>query len=354
MIELRNICIRAGKFSLNQISLKVDKGNFNVLLGPSGSGKTLILETIAGLINPFEGEIFLHDKLSTHLPPDKRNLSYLPQDNALFPHKNVFENIAFGLRLSKLFIEHEIKLKVEEVAYHLNIQHILNRSVVNLSGGEQQRVALARSLILRKPILLLDEPTSSLHESMQEDFCLLLKQIQKEYHLTVLMSTHHKDSAFLLADNLHILDNGKIITQTKQNIYHSSLPENIAYLLGISNFLNLIKTNLDHQFYCEELQMYFVLSNINCNEKKLKIGVKPENIRVIKDEDLNKETQNRFVAIVNEILYKEKDALVLLEACETKYKLKMQISIYNLKKLNIFIGKIIHCKIKEEYINVIH
>lgn len=355
MIELKNISIQAGKFSLENISLKVQTGSFNVLLGPSGSGKTLLLETIAGLINPTDGNVCLFNNTITLQPSEERNISYLPQDNALFPNKNVFENIAFGLKLKNNFNENALKVKVQEMAQRLNIQHLLGRSVVNLSGGEQQRVALARALILNKPILLLDEPTSSLHESMQEDFCLLLKQLQKEFNLTVLMTTHHKDSAFLVADNLHVIDSGTIcLTSNATSIYNSLLPKNIAHLLGISNFFSIIKSDEENKFYCEELKTFFTLKNKNYPENKFSIGVKPESIRVIKDDDLQTYYPNLFIAEVTEILCKENDALVLLQIPETQFFLKMQLAIYNQKKLNIFIGKKIHCKIKEEYISVVY
>jgi ABC-type sugar transport system ATPase subunit len=355
MIELKNISIAAGKFSLKNISLQVQTGSFNVLLGPSGSGKTLLLETIAGLINPTEGIVCLFNKNVTLQPSEERNISYLPQDNALFPNKNVFENIAFGLKLNKQINKNTTLEKVEQMAHRLNIQHLLSRGVMNLSGGEQQRVALARALILNKPILLLDEPTSSLHESMQEDFCLLLKQLQKEYNLTVLMTTHHKDSAFLVAEKLHVIDSGTIsLTSNTQSIYNSVLPKNIAHLLGISNFLSITKSNEINQFYCEELNIFLTLNNKNYYENKFTVGVKPENIRVIKDDDLHSNHPNRFIVEVEEMLFKENDALVLLKILETRFRLKMQLTIYNQKKLNIFIGKTIHCKIKEEYISLVY
>lgn len=351
MIELRNITIKAGQFLLENVCLKAESNKFHVLLGPSGSGKTLLLETIAGLISPVSGELYLSGKAVNNVPSENRNISYLPQDNALFPHKNVFENIAFGLKLRKHFTPEVIKEKVNDIASKLNISHILNRSVVNLSGGEQQRVALARTLILNTPILLLDEPTSSLHESMQEDFCLLLKKLQKEFQITVLMTTHHKDSAFLVADNLHFIDKGTIrLSADIKSIYQSSLPKNIAHLLGVSNFFTLIPTNEKKRFVCKELNTTFTFSKKNIENTIQCIGVKPENIRIIKEEDLHNEYPNRFLAKVEDILYKENDCLVLLKVPETSFQLKMQISIYNLNKLNITVGKILHCKIKEEFI----
>ncbi|CAG0987930.1 MAG: ABC transporter ATP-binding protein [Bacteroidetes bacterium] len=355
MIELRNITIRAGQFLLENVCLKAEAGKFHVLLGPSGSGKTLLLETIAGLIMPTSGEIYLSEKLIHKIPSENRNISYLPQDNALFPNKNVFENIAFGLKLKKQFSNATIEEKVNDMASKLNVSHLLSRSVINLSGGEQQRVALARALVVNTPILLLDEPTSSLHESMQEDFCLLLKKLQKEYKLTVLMTTHHKDSAFLVADSLHFVDKGTIrLSANIQTIYQSLLPKNIAHLLGVSNFFTLSTANQNNQFYCEELKTTFAFTQKTIENTTFSIGVKPENIRVIKEEDIHNKYPNRFVAEVEEMLFKENDTLVLLKVPETSFRLKMQLTTYNQKKLNISVGKLLHCKIKEEYISFVY
>ncbi len=143
MIELRNITIHAGQFLLENVCLKAEANKFHVLLGPSGSGKTLLLETIAGLIAPSSGQIYLSEKLINKIPSENRNISYLPQDNALFPNKNVFKNIAFGLKLKKQLAKATIEEKVHDMASKLNVSHLLSRSVVHLSGGEQQRVALA-------------------------------------------------------------------------------------------------------------------------------------------------------------------------------------------------------------------
>lgn len=355
MIELRNLTIRAGQFLLENVCLKAEANKFHVLLGPSGSGKTLLLETIAGLITPSSGEIYLSEKFINRVPSENRNISYLPQDNALFPNKNVFENIAFGLKLKKQLTKAEIEEKVGDMASKLNISHLLSRSVVHLSGGEQQRVALARALVLQKPVLLLDEPTSSLHESMQEDFCLLLKKLQKEYKLTVLMTTHHKDSAFLVADTLHFVDKGAIrLSADIQTIYQSLLPKNIAHLLGVSNFFTLSSTGQNNRFYCEELGATFTFTPGSRENTTFSIGVKPENIRVIKEEDIHNEYPNRFVAEVEEMLYKENDTLVLLKVPATSFRLKMQLTTYNQKKLSITVGKLLHCKIKEEYISFVY
>lgn len=207
-------------------------------LGPSGSGKTLLLETIAGLTNHTSGAILLDGKDVTTFSPEKRNLSYLPQDNTLFPHKNVFQNIAYGLTLKKKLPAQEIQHRILKIAEILEITNLLERSIANLSGGEQQRVALARALVLQNKILLLDEPTSSLHETMQENFCLMLNEIKQKFNLTVLMATHHKDSAFMLADSLHFIENGSLLFSSKTStFFHQPIPLSVANIMGMSKYI---------------------------------------------------------------------------------------------------------------------
>ncbi|MBW6483660.1 MAG: ABC transporter ATP-binding protein [Vicingaceae bacterium] len=352
MIKLDNISASVGNFALSDINLHLEEGKFHVLLGSTGSGKTLVLELIAGLIFPFKGEVFIQQKETTFIPPELRKIAYLPQDNALFPHKNVFENIAYGLKINKQFTHEIIQLKVAEIANHLAITHLLHRSTKGLSGGEQQRVALARALVMEKKIVLLDEPTSALHESLQEDFCLLLKELHQKFNLTILMTTHHKDSAFLVADYLHFIDNGQLqLSSSINELFNNVLPKNIAKLLGISNFLSLKPTHSDCEYYCKEIESTFRFEYLETNRlDELQIGIKPENIRIIKEEDLHLAHSNQFKVKVNNIYYKESTALVMLQELNTAFIFKMTISIYNQKKLAIEVGKILHCRIKENLI----
>ena len=161
MIEISNIQVSTGDFQLSAITLALEVGKFHVLLGPSGSGKTILLETIAGLIPCEKGEIFRDGEVITLLPPEQRNLSYVPQDHVLFPHKTVYENMAFGLQFKSIPPEVQEE-KIQTISNDLELNGLLHRGVANLSGGERQRVALARALVLDNPLILLDEPTSSL------------------------------------------------------------------------------------------------------------------------------------------------------------------------------------------------
>jgi ABC-type sugar transport system ATPase subunit len=160
MISIRNLSVQAGNFQLQQIHLEAETGKINVLLGPTGSGKTLLLESIVGLYTPAAGTIHIDGKDMTLAPPEARRLAYFPQDNALFPHLDVYHNIAFGLQLpGKRMSPKAIDQSVSDIAGMLDISHLLHRHIARLSGGERQRVALARALLLDHPLFILDEPT---------------------------------------------------------------------------------------------------------------------------------------------------------------------------------------------------
>lgn len=358
MVILENIVAAAGNFRLKNISMKIEKGQFNVLLGPTGSGKTLLLEVIAGLQKISSGTVMLHGKNANDLPPEERHLSYLAQDNALFPHLNVFRNISFGLELRKEKFTHEqIRSKIEEIANTLDIAHLMERTIDKLSGGERQRVALARALVLENSLFLLDEPTSSLHEAMQEEFFLMIKEIAEKFNLTIILATHHRDSAFLLADTLHFIFQGALVMSTDtKRIFEVPLPYIVANYLGIDNLIP-VNQKIDgkgkHGFECEVLKASFDFPSFrNIQKPEFTIGIRPVDIRVVKDEDLPT-ADNTFQVLVKKTLHKLNDAIVLLQHPETGFKLKMQISIYNQEKLKILPGTIITCTIKEPFIREI-
>ena len=162
MIEIKNLSLHLGNFSLSNTSLAVDDGEYFVVLGPTGAGKTVLIECLAGLHGIRRGEIWIDRKNVTSLPPEERKIGYVPQDYALFPFLNVAENITFGLRAKNTQKNKTVKEKLETMAHLVGISHLLNRDVRTLSAGEKQRAALARALATSPKVLLLDEPLSSL------------------------------------------------------------------------------------------------------------------------------------------------------------------------------------------------
>lgn len=354
MIALQHISLRTGDFSLEDISLRIEKGTFNVLLGPTGSGKTMLLELIAGLKKCQSGTLTIDGKDAAALPPEQRGLSYVPQDAALFPHLNVRDNVLYSLRIKGTDKKAQQE-KLDELIPVLEIGHLLDRQIGKLSGGEKQRVALARALAAQTPILLLDEPTAAIHETLQEDLCLFLKRIQRQFGLTVLMTTHHKDSAFLLADTIHFIDRGKLFFSIdKADFQKKPLSRNAADFFGIRNVFQVVPSG-QAGLWCPELGATLVFSDRFPTEgEPFFIGVRPEDIRYVKEEDRSSGSANYFDAEIISILEKENSASIRLRPLHGKGLVTMDISIYNQKKFRLTTGKVIQCRIKEESVRVVY
>lgn len=209
MIELENVAIRSGPFTLSGVNLLVPAGAYMVLMGGTGQGKTTILEAICGLRQVTSGRVLLGDIDMTRWNPGDRGVGYVPQDLALFPQMNVREHLEFALRVRR-FAKATIDDRVAELAHVLGIEPLLARRVRHLSGGEAQRVALGRALSFRPRTLLLDEPLNALDEATRDRLCDLLRSIQKSTGLATLHVTHSRAEARLVADRLVVLSGGRL------------------------------------------------------------------------------------------------------------------------------------------------
>jgi molybdate/tungstate transport system ATP-binding protein len=208
LIRLRNVSSKKGTFHLRSINLEVARGEYFVLLGPTGAGKTQLLEIIAGLHFPTTGEIWIDGENVTALPPERRRVGFMYQDYLLFPHLTVRGNIAFGLRRES---PGQVEPRIEEVSRLLEIDHLLDRRVVGLSGGEQQRIALARALAPRPRVLLLDEPLSALDPQTRRGLRHELSSLHNQLETTTLHVTHDFEEALVLADRLAVIHEGAIV-----------------------------------------------------------------------------------------------------------------------------------------------
>jgi putative spermidine/putrescine transport system ATP-binding protein len=198
-----------GKTIIKNISLDAPPLETIVLMGPSGGGKTTFLLTILGILSPFEGKIFLNDIEITHLSIENRNIGYLPQDYGLFPHMNVQDNIAFGLRVRGIAKEERAK-KASQMLQLVNLTGFQERKITELSGGERQRVGLARALAIDPALLLLDEPLSNIDQVTKYEVAQQLKQVFQKLKIPIILVTHNHEDALFLADKLVILNNGEI------------------------------------------------------------------------------------------------------------------------------------------------
>ena len=207
MIRTEQISFHIGAFALQGVSCEIATGQYFVLLGPPGSGKTIFLECLCGLKKIDSGRIYIDGREVTALEPRARNIGYVPQDYALFPHLSVEQNIAFGLRVHG-FGRKDVVATVTETADLLEIRHLLSRRIDGLSGGEKQRVALARALVLQPKVLLLDEPVCALDEATRQEVCAQLFRIQRQLGLTTIHVSHNLEEAFSVADQAAILHQG--------------------------------------------------------------------------------------------------------------------------------------------------
>src|SRR5688572_8121441 len=211
MLELRNVSKSFdSKNVLKNISFKVKRGETVCLLGASGSGKSTILKMIAGLDSPDNGTILFNKIDLASTPPHLRDFSLVFQDFNLFPHLNVFDNIAFGLKMQHVSIK-EIELRVGKLLKQINLEGFENRKVTALSGGEQQRVALARALAPQPRLLMLDEPLGALDKSLKDDLLNQLRNILHKTKIPAIYVTHDQEEAFAIADRILILHDGIII-----------------------------------------------------------------------------------------------------------------------------------------------
>lgn len=238
MLKLSEITKKLGDFTLSGINLSIPEGQYYVLLGRSGAGKTQLLELIAGLEKPDSGSIILDGEDITMKKIQNRKIGIVFQDYAIFPHLTVYGNIAYPLRSKKIDRE-TISKKVSAVAREMNISHLLHRSVGNLSGGESQRIALARTLITSPRLLLLDEPLSSLDASLRDEMKRILRHLNREGQ-TIIHVTHDYSDAVSLAVRVGVMHNGRIIQEGKvDDVFNKPVNRFVARYAGIKNFFRL-------------------------------------------------------------------------------------------------------------------
>jgi spermidine/putrescine ABC transporter ATP-binding subunit len=223
--------------AVDRVSLHVEAGEFVTLLGASGSGKTTTLMMIAGFVTPNAGEIRIGGRDISRLPPEKRGLGVVFQSYALFPHYNVFENIAFPLRLRGMS-DSEIRRRVKDVLELVDLSAYGSRRISQLSGGQQQRVALARAIVFSPPVLLMDEPLGALDRKLRDQLQIEIKRIQRDLGVTVVYVTHDQEEALSLSDRIAIMSKGRI-TQlgTPDEVYERPSSPFVASFLGESNFI---------------------------------------------------------------------------------------------------------------------
>lgn len=247
-VELNGVIKRYGTFTaVHKTDLGIEEGSFLTLLGPSGCGKTTTLRMIAGLTSITEGEILIKGNRVNDLPIHKRNLGIVFQNYALFPHKTVYDNVAFGLKYRNVASE-EARKRVHDALELVQLPHAADRMPSQLSGGQQQRIALARAIVVQPDVLLLDEPLSALDANLREDMRVELKRIQDTLAITTVFVTHDQSEALAMSDQIVVMSAGHVEqVGSPEEVYNKPASEFVASFLGNSNILEAKVIEADQQ-----------------------------------------------------------------------------------------------------------
>jgi spermidine/putrescine transport system ATP-binding protein len=284
LIELKNLTKRYGDMTaVDSINLTIKENEFVTLLGPSGCGKTTTLRMIGGFEDPDEGQILFEGKLLNPIPAYKRNINTVFQRYALFTHMNVFENIAFGLRIKKI-PKNEIERRVKRMLKLVDLEGFEKRNVDSLSGGQQQRVAIARALVNEPKVLLLDEPLGALDLKLRKEMQIELLDMQRSVGITFIYVTHDQEEALTMSDTVVVMNKG-LIQQvgTPQDIYNEPLNRFVADFIGESNIIEAIMPE-DYKVAFDDVVLDCVDKGFAKNEP-VDIVIRPEDIRIVTNPD---------------------------------------------------------------------
>ena len=280
IIELNNIEKSFGKNKvINNFNLKIDDGEFVVLVGPSGCGKSTLLRMISGLESIDRGNIYLEKKLINNLIPSKRGIAMVFQSYALYPHMNVYENMSFGLKMEKLS-KKEINSKVNLAAKTLQIENLLERKPRQLSGGQRQRVAIGRAITRNPKLFLFDEPLSNLDAALRSEMRVEISRLHQKLNTNMIYVTHDQVEAMTLADKIVILNHGNIEQYgTPSEIYKNPNNVFVAEFIGMPK-MNILKINKENLLNKNSIKFFNNEINFkNCNfESEIYLGIRPEDI----------------------------------------------------------------------------
>lgn len=287
MLEIEELCAQVGNFLLEEISLSIGEGQCHAVLGPSGSGKSTLLAAVLGTLPASAGIVRLGGRDITGLPMEQRQLGYVPQQLGLFPHLSVEDNLCFSARARRLR-EAAYRPLLRQLVEITGIGPLLDRRIGTLSGGERQRVALVRALVADPQLVLLDEPFTALNESLRRELWWLMKDLQAERGLTLMLVTHDLTEAYFLADHISVLIGGRQRQNgPRETVYHRPASREVARFLGIRNLFPATVAESGDGWIaadCAVLQARFRLAGEAQPGDRIWIGIRPEEV-ALRDAD---------------------------------------------------------------------
>lgn len=346
LVELKNVSKSFdGEIVLSNVSLYINDKEFITLLGPSGCGKTTTLRIIGGFESADEGDVIFDGERINDIPPYKRSVNTVFQKYALFPHLNVYDNIAFGLRVAKVK-DAEIKERVSEMLSLVNLRGFEKRNVSLLSGGQQQRVAIARALINKPKVLLLDEPLGALDLKLRKDMQIELKKIQKATGITFVYVTHDQEEALSMSDTIVVMANGKIQQiGTPTDIYNEPKNAFVADFIGESNILDGIMLD-DYSVKFAGQEFKCLDFGFNKNEP-VDVVVRPEDVDVVSVD------KGMLVGTVSNVTFKGDYYEIIVDVKGFKWMLETSDYVGVDEVIGLYIEPdAIHTMKKSEYSNM--
>jgi len=356
MIRIEGLTILLKSFAISDLDIQIEEGQFHFLLGPTGSGKTLILESIIGLRKPNRGKIWIGERQVQDLPPERREISYVPQDLALFPHLRVKENILFGIR-TRNFNLGAYEAHIQSLIQVMKVDHLLDRYPANLSGGEKKRVALLRALAPKPKLLLLDEPLSGLDPSIKVEIQHLLKTLHTSFHPTTLCVTHDFDEAYFLGDGITICIDGKVKqVGGKDDVFLRPKSREVAQFMGARNLYHATLLEKEgHRWILAVNGLRLSIPerlcpNLGQTDQEVDLFIRPEEVMIIREGKSVKDTLKRNIldGHIADIVDRGRHYVVYFQSGDGGIPFEILIPSYVFRNLNLSQGKHVRVALRDE------
>jgi ABC-type Fe3+/spermidine/putrescine transport system ATPase subunit len=331
-LRVESLNLALGRFALNDVTLACDGGEYHILLGPTGSGKSTLLKCILGFHEPSSGCIYLGGKEITQELPERRQMGYVPQDYALFPHLNVEDNLRFGTRARGMSAK-QADLLLGRLCEILAIEKLRKRRVQHLSGGERQKVAIGRALATQPEMILLDEPFSSIDERARRGLWFELKQIVREVGITTLHVTHNLEEAYTLGERVSIMIDGNLVQSgNKQEVFERPANENVARYFNYSNLFEGVAGKHPEGTRIDLGHFSVLVSREIADGNRVKVCVRQQDIRIVKEGLPLKDSlrRNLFSGEIVDLFPLQETFLMWfrIDGSASKYDLELRFPIY--------------------------